>query len=274
MKAIADEIAATQPLLVGLQEAALWRTGPVFQPDPATVVQADFVQMLLAALAERGLPYAALAVVSGSDAEVPTSLGIDVRLTLQDAILARTDLKTADLKLSNLQTGYYKNYLSYPTVIGTITFPRQWASVDVKIRGKEFRFVTTHLEAYHQAIRVAQAQELLALLAQSKLPIILVGDFNSQPADRVDAAYVLLEGGLRDLWSVKYPSDPGFTCCQAPDLANPDSILDQRIDLILARGGFTVVDIQRVGEDPLTDKTPSGLWPSDHAGIVATVALP
>lgn len=95
MKAIADEIAATQPLLVGLQEAALWRTGPVFHPDPATVVQADFVQMLLAALAERGLPYAALVVVSGSDAEVPTSLGIDVRLTLQDAILARTDLKTA-----------------------------------------------------------------------------------------------------------------------------------------------------------------------------------
>jgi hypothetical protein len=42
--------------------------------------------------------------------------------------------------------------------------------------------------------------------------------------------------------------------------------------LILYRGGFSVRDIKLVGEKP-SDRTPSGLWPSDHAGVVASLRL-
>ena len=44
------------------------------------------------------------------------------------------------------------------------------------------------------------------------------------------------------------------------------------LDLILFRGPFKVDDVDVVGEDP-DDRTESGLWPSDHAGVVATLEL-
>src|SRR5213592_3601412 len=59
--AIADEVAATTPDLIGLQEAVLWRsqTPADFSPTPdATHVEFDYVQLLLDALAAKGLHYA------------------------------------------------------------------------------------------------------------------------------------------------------------------------------------------------------------------------
>ena len=52
-EAIADQIELAEPTLIGLQEAVVWRTGPV-HPDPATDVQFDFTQILLDELSERG----------------------------------------------------------------------------------------------------------------------------------------------------------------------------------------------------------------------------
>ena len=62
-------------------------------------------------------------------------------------ILARTDLKTSELKLSNPRTGHFVTNVEYPTDFGTITVLRGWASVDAKIRGRQLRFISTHLEA-------------------------------------------------------------------------------------------------------------------------------
>ena len=60
-KLLADEIAATRPDLIGLQEVALWRHGPmqldqVGRPN-ATQVDYDFLAILLADLANRGVAY-------------------------------------------------------------------------------------------------------------------------------------------------------------------------------------------------------------------------
>jgi hypothetical protein len=54
-------------------------------------------------------------------------------------------------------------------------------------------------------------------------------------------------------------------------LLDAQSTLDHRVDLILLRGAFAVEDINLIGNKP-SDRTPSGLWPSDHAGIVAKLA--
>lgn len=194
-QALADEINATQPDLIGLQEVSLWRSQfPAdFSPAPnATTVEFDFLQLLLGAPAARGLQYAPVAISIGFDIEAPrvTPLSFqDIRLTDRDVILVREDLRTADLKLSNISEGHFATNLVVNTVAGPVTIRRGWASVDAKIRGKTFRFVTTHLETEDfapdaPAVQVAQAEELLQGPANTHLPVVLLGDFNS----RADAA--------------------------------------------------------------------------------------
>ena len=272
---IADQIAAAQSDLVGLQEAELYRTD--FPPDgsatPAETVAYDFIQLLVDALAQRGLSYEPVAVFNGTDVELPAGLPptLDVRFTDRVTMLARTDEKTADLKLSNPQAGTYPTALHLNTVAGPITAPRGWVSVDVKIRGKSFRLVTTHLEAFSPLVRTAQAAELLAGPADTTLPVVAVGDFNSGPGTDFGAYNTMLGGGLSDAWPGA--NGAGLTCCHATDLHNPSPTLTKRVDLVFTRGGFETVAADVIGEEP-GDRTASGLWPSDHAGVVATLRLP
>jgi hypothetical protein len=66
--------------------------------------------------------------------------------------------------------------------------------------------------------------------------------------------------------------DPGFTCCQATNLLNPTSTLTERVDLVLTRGPFRLGKAPLVG-DEASDRLASGLWPSDHAGVVVNLEL-
>jgi len=50
---------------------------------------------------------------------------------------------------------------------------------------------------------------------------------------------------------------------------NPVSKLSQRIDYVFSRG-LSPEETRLVGDKP-NSRTPSGLWPSDHAGVVATL---
>jgi len=84
----------------------------------------------------------------------------------------------------------------------------------------------------------------------------------------------LLGAGFIDVWSKAQPSDPGFTWpLHGEDPFTPIATPTQRIDLVLARGGFGVQGARLVGNNQLTDLTPSGLWPSDHAGVVAILQV-
>ena len=163
---IADQIEASNAVLVGLQEVSLWRTGPVFEPASAETVTVDQLQLLLDALTAKGLHYSPIVVQTNLDAELPAVFGpavaLDVRYTDRVVILARTDLKVSQFKLEATQSGTFATLLpvSGPS-IGTITIPRGWASADVKIRGKQYRFITTHLESYYEPVQYAQAFELM-----------------------------------------------------------------------------------------------------------------
>jgi hypothetical protein len=277
-RALAVGIETTQPALIGLQEAVLVRTGPLFNPAPAETVDLDYVQILLDALAERGLHYAVIAENRGFDFELPSSLGFDVRHTDREVILARTDMPPGHLQLSNAQTGDFAVNCVIPSVLfGPIPILRGWASVDVWSRGRTFRFISTHLDGdclpFTSAVQVAQAGEVRDGPADTLLPVVLAGDVNASPLDPVPSAYqVLADAGYGDAWSVAGSGD-GFTCCQADNLLNPVSILDRRIDVVLFRGNFDVHSVTVTGDDP-ADRTISGLWPSDHAGVAATLAMP
>jgi endonuclease/exonuclease/phosphatase family metal-dependent hydrolase len=268
MAAIADEIAAAQPDVVAIQEAAIFRTD--FPPDgpasPAETTTYDLLDLLVDALDVHGAPYEVVGELSGTDAELPAGLPPtrDVRLTDRIALLARADEKTADLKIESVASGHYAARLVVPTVAGPIAVPRGWISADVKVRGKVVRVVATHLEAFSDAAQVAQAGELLAGPAATDLPVVIAGDLNTRADGLGSPTYgILRNAGFADSWS-----GPGTTCCRAPDLSLPSG-LDKRVDLVLSRGGFGVVRAEIVD-----GKTPSGLWHSDHAGFVATLGFP
>jgi hypothetical protein len=84
-----------------------------------------------------------LGFVATPIAAAPSTLGFNFRLTGQDAILARRD---SNLRLSNVQVKNFSTNLNFPSRVGPIVFKRGWASVDVRMAGRTFRFATTHLE--------------------------------------------------------------------------------------------------------------------------------
>ena len=125
-QAIASEIVATGPDLVGLQEVALWRTGPhTSPPTPATTVAFDYLQILLNALTSQGASYSVLVLRNNFDVQGPGlfSTGLlDVRLTDRSAILVRTaDLNIQGLTFTNKQSQDYTTN----TVISTLAGPAQ-----------------------------------------------------------------------------------------------------------------------------------------------------
>jgi endonuclease/exonuclease/phosphatase family metal-dependent hydrolase len=271
-EALADEIAEVRPALVGLQEAYLWRaqdpgdlaTGGT---TPATTVVFDYVAELLAALADRGLRYEVAAEVELFDFEAPIATGQDVRATDRGVILARAGVKTA-----NPVGQVFSTLLPVQVAGQTITVPRGWVSVDVMHRGAWVRFVSTHLEAFAPEVRDAQAAELAAALAEEARPVILAGDLNSAPGTGGEA--VLAGAGFDDVWAALNPETEGNTCCWLEDLTVPSPPappLSERIDYVLTRGELLPLDAEVLGEED--EDRVGGLWPSDHAGVLARVRV-
>ena len=164
-------------------------------------------------------------------------------------------------------------------------YRRGFASVLAEIDGQPVRFANTHLEVQmFEPVQVAQAAELIATFEDETAPVIMVGDFNSAanqdaPEHQKTASYRMLRNaGYADIWLREPHSVGGYTCCQAPDLTNAESELQQRLDLVLVRwgkagfGGQTAMQV--IGEEPgdrIAVAPGLTLWPSDHAAVAATL---
>jgi len=94
----------------------------------------------------------------------------------------------------------------------------------------------------------------------------------------------LTAAGLRDSWAQVNPHLAGLTCCHRPFPGDPEvSLTDpnpregivERIDYIFTPSPFKVLAEKTVGL-ALADRTNTRprLWPSDHLGLVARIALP
>jgi len=280
----ARKVEETLPDLIALQELSTWRTGPLLQP-PATNIQFDALQSILQALAARGLSYVPVAVSTNFDAELPSAAGLDVRLTDYDAVLVRTapfvptrTTRAAALRVTDIQVHSFMTNISFTSpVLGPVTIPRGWISIDATTGGKPFRFVTTHLESFNSAVRLVQAQELLAVPLNTPIAVILAADLNSDAEsndpDQNGAYRAILAASMVDAWSSAHPGDPGLTWpLHGEDPFTAMSSPTQRIDIVLVRQP-RVVSADLVGANPSTDLTPSGLWIADHAGVVATFEL-
>ena len=209
----------------------------------------------------------------------------DIRLVDRVAILARKDLVDSGMQVSNPLGGCFVNKVAVPLLDGSqFELERGWNSVDVAWGNNKLRFINMCLETpVFQATQSLQALELLLGPMATSLPVILVGDSNSNgtPNGSNSWTYQLLTGwgGMKDAWSQVNPTSPGTTWGNAPDLMNPLPLSYQilglghyRMDLVLYRGPFQATAAKRVGVLQ-TERTSSGMWPSDHAGVVATLEL-
>ena len=271
---LADEITVNHPALVALQEVTLWRGRKLDSPPSATTDLYDQLKLLLTDLASRGNPYKAVAVQTLTDVEVPVpQAGIYVRYTDLNVVLVRTDLM-GQLALSNIQMHQFKDQSALTVPGGSIRILRGWISVDMHVQGKLLRFVTTHLETdADPVIQLKQANELVqALNSQDNPPVVLCGDFNANadanPPNPTIAA--ILKGGFIDVWPKLHPGDRGFTIpLYIEDLPSPPpftavSTPSQRIDIVFVRG-LRATQIDLIGNQI------SPPWPSDHAGVIASV---
>ncbi|HET9130561.1 MAG TPA: endonuclease/exonuclease/phosphatase family protein, partial [Terriglobia bacterium] len=210
---LAEQIVRRSPDLVALQEVSLIRRqspGDLIAGGStlATDVELDYLAILLDALEAHGGHYAVASQVQDTDIELPLFTGTgfdDVRLTDRDVILVRTDLPPGQLRVSNPLSSNYSVALPLPNGSHAL---RGWCSIDVDSRGRSFRFINTHLEDALPAglpnIQLAQAFELLSVPANTTMPVILAGDFNSDAyGEYSPETYGLLTslGHFTDAWS-------------------------------------------------------------------------
>jgi endonuclease/exonuclease/phosphatase family metal-dependent hydrolase/predicted small lipoprotein YifL len=296
-KGLAGEILRATPDLVGLQEVALWRTGPASiaplfgGPKTAATVRYDFLQLLLAELNDCEERYRAVAIEEEFDLEAPAdengvsgdgpapivNAELNARLTMRDVILQRVD---AGVHVSSPAGGHFQHLLILPVLGVPITVTRGWTKVDARVRGSDpFRFVNTHLEAFdpaavHPSIRALQASELVALFGPTTTdrPVVLVGDLNSDddtvaPGDQ-QAYRVLLEGGF-----VERSTGTPLSCCieSSYDLTTGTAAeFDHQVDHVMTNAPDTV----RLVESFVTGRRMhNGYWDSDHAGVFSALRI-
>ena len=219
----------------------------------------------------------------------------------RDVILARGDVDAAAVAIPCISVieevapkpgpdGIGCNYTAVATVetpLGDITVERGFVGVNANVGGEDYLFVNTHLEvrmlgdsAASTALQPLQALELNTALGAylaglTDLPrTILAGDFNNGPANvRLAPFYILtayqqLSFAFTDTWTLRPGKPNGFTCCQAADLLNNRSSHDERIDIVFALPAPSRVKAN-VMDAETSDQTISGLWPSDHASLIA-----
>lgn len=273
-RALATEVRRFKPDVIGLQEVALWRRGPKDGPGfRSREIEIDYLRIYNRALRRAGQRYRIARVQNEFDLEVGAADGRDVRLTMRDVLLVR---RGAGIRVRRSNEGAFRARVTINTpALGPIRVKRGWVYADLSKQGKRFRVVNTHLEAFGNSERTAQARELIARGGPARVrgAAILVGDLNSDYRDRGgndSSAYdALTRFRFRDTWIRAMGSRPGFTAGRGADLRTaPGQAFDTRIDYVLTRGRIATRDSRVIGIPQVR-----GRYPSDHAGVVSSLTL-
>ena len=270
--AIANEFATQRPAVIGLQEVYQLHVDLTPLGLPVNI-DMDYLAILQSAIAARQLPYAVAAKVKDTDAT-----------PFQGITLVDYDVLLVDTTRVVVAPGAITNQFAYnigPVAQG-VDIRRGYIIVNATVDGVPLTLANTHLESGSDPqlamLRAAQATELATVLAAAPA-LVLTGDFNDTPGSPM---YQVLAGaGFTDSWATLRPGVTGLTCCNLADLSNATPAFDQRIDYIFSRGVGHPTEgllgsIELIGSRP-NDRIsgPAGpIWPSDHAGVNATLLIP
>jgi endonuclease/exonuclease/phosphatase family metal-dependent hydrolase len=316
-KILASQIQNESPDVIGIQEATIWYCKA--RPWSAKTEVFNFTQELLA---ELGGDYI-IAEKDGVQANNPGySIGpipfltkvndpktfqalfgqdhADCGFQIGDALLIKKSLAQYVNQVGNSE--YEAVYKVVPTLMEIY---RGYTWADITVQGTNVRFITTHLESLWDENKVPkaadQARQLVADLRDTKSPIVVIGDFNSDPRDPrpLDAP----NPGEQPTASDKCPA--GSSICNAykvmreagfadsgPDASEPSTYswgmnalltgpdparlqaatkmgnklgFTDRLDYIFVRNGITVLTSKMIGQYP-----PYG---TDHAGVVTELSV-
>ena len=311
-KILAEQIRTESPDVIGIQEATIWYCKAHFWSKNTEVF--NFTQELLA---ELGGDYV-IASKNGVEANNPGySIGpipfltkvtdpqtfqklfgqndADCGFQIGDALLIKKSLAQYVNQVGNSE--YKDVYKVVPTLMEIY---RGYAWADITVQGTNVRFVTTHLESLWDANKVPkaadQARQLVSDLKNTKSPIVVIGDFNSDPRDprpinspnpgeqptasekcpagssMCNAYKVMREAGFTD--SGPDASDPSTyswgmnalltgpdpkRAAAAKKMGNQFGFTD-RLDYIFVKNGIKVLTSKVIGQT-----APYG---TDHAGVV------
>jgi endonuclease/exonuclease/phosphatase family metal-dependent hydrolase len=274
MAAVAAEITARDPDVVALQEVSTWHIAAT-----TPTIDYDFLALLQGALAAAGEPYrvAVSQTNFNSATQLPAFVQAFATFTDRDVILVR-EAPASQVQVLDTFAAHFTSQLNLPALGTVINFNRGYEWADLKTRGKTWRVVNTHPEAYSPAtfglgipdVNTAQAVQLVAALAGASMPTVVLGDLNSRPGELNRQAYaILLAAGFSDTWTALGKSTTAYTCCYNATLTG--GTLDERIDHVLVRGEVAPIDAEQVGSVAIAAARP--MYASDHLGVVTTVSI-
>ncbi len=312
-----EEINREKPDVIGLQEATIWYCKAHFWSAKTEVF--NFTEELLRALDGRYViaeqngvkafnpgysigPIPFLTTVNDPNTFQPL-FGRDKAacgFQIGDALLVKRDRAGDILAVGN--TEFDAIYKVVPTIM---EIRRGYTWADIKIGSTTTRFVTTHLESLFDDNDVPtsalQAKQLVADLSKTKAPLIVMGDFNSDPRDPrgVSApnpggqpiANEICAVGATECNAYRLMSKAGFVDA-GPDASDPSAFtwgmnalltapdnkrveaarkmgnnsgFTDRLDYIFVKNGVEVTTSRVIGIQPP--------YASDHAGVVSELEI-
>ncbi|PSP38172.1 hypothetical protein BRC71_05735 [Halobacteriales archaeon QH_7_65_31] len=260
MAALAAELTAESPAIIGVQE------GVLAERNGEPVV--DFLASLERGFERAGGRYRRAAVSPNADITLPAEHDgerFDVRFHDRDALFVREDVAVDATDASTFAINASRR-LDGRRLVATRGFCR----ADCVVGGVPAVAVSTHLSAADRRIRLVQAQALANQLPDDGAVVVLA-DLNSAPIERDPSAYSLLAGELTD--AAAAVGEPELTCCREPALDGGE--LGFRLDCVLTGGPVTPLStrLTAVDESARVRAGDRSLWPSDHAGVVADLRV-
>ena len=197
--ALAAEIQTYKPDVIGLQEATIWYCKKNAWSKKVEVF--NFTDQLLQAL---GGDY----VLASKDGKTAFNPGYSINpipfltmvkdperfqkifgqdkaacgFQIGDALAIKKELAGQVLKVGN--TEYEASYSIVPKLM---TIYRGYTWADINIANIPVRFITTHLESIWDENKVPnaakQATQLIKDVKETNMPLVIIGDFNSDPRD-------------------------------------------------------------------------------------------
>lgn len=319
---LAAEVIAERPDVIGIQEATIWYCKKSAWSKRTEVF--NFTEQFLAAIKAQGQDY----VLTSKDGVTALNTGYSIAaipfvtmvkdpeifqplfgqdkaacgFEIADALVIRADLSDKVLAVGN--TEYEASYTVVPTIM---TIYRGYSWADIQIGNTPIRFVTTHLESLWDEDKVPnaakQAQQLITDLKETRNPIVIMGDFNSDPRDprisddpnvggqpaaskscpaggsECSAYRLMFEAGFKDVGPDSLdPRNNTWGMNALLTGPDPDRLkysqqlgnfagYSDRLDYVFVKNGAVPLVSRIIGATP-----PNNLN-SDHAGVVSLISI-